>query len=157
MSAKAGLWIDREKAVIVFLSGETEKTLMVESQLKNHFRTAGVFNDTRPNGRSEVAPGDIVQRECKEHLNVYYDEVIAQLRKAGTILIFGPGEAKVELLNRIRKNRLEGLVKVVEAVGKMTNRQIVAKVRSYFHKQSNRFALKHVPSHALAQSAYSGT
>ncbi len=71
-----------------------------------------------------------------EHLNIYYDEVIASLRNAEVILLMGPGEAKGELKKRIELHPLNGRRIEVETVDKMTDRQIVAKVRAHFLKQS---------------------
>jgi len=43
---------------------------------------------------SQVPADDRRQRALTGHLNVYYEAVIACLRDAESILIFGPGEAK---------------------------------------------------------------
>jgi hypothetical protein len=49
------------------------------------------------------------------------------------VLIFGPGEAKLELENEIRKSKeLARKLVGVETADKMTERQIAAKVRRYF-------------------------
>ena len=59
-------------------------------------------------------------------------EVIAHLRDAESILIFGPGEAKGELENVLRVRGLSGRIVGIETVDKMTDRQIAAKVRQRF-------------------------
>ena len=63
---------------------------------------------------------------------MYYDAVIACIRKAESILIFGPGEAKGELQKRLESNNLGERIVGIETVDKMTDRQIAAKVRQYF-------------------------
>ena len=68
-------------------------------------------------------------------MNKYYDEVIAVIRDAESVLLFGPGEAKGELKKRLEKDKLGGQIIAVETVDKMTDRQIAAKVREYFHKE----------------------
>ena len=65
-------------------------------------------------------------------IDIYYDAVIACVRKAETILIFGPGEAKGELRKRIKKTGICGRIEATETFGQMTDRQIVAHVRRYF-------------------------
>ena len=67
-----------------------------------------------------------------EHLNRYYDEVILSLRNAEVILILGLGEAKGELKKRLEKNQVKGREIELETVDKLTDRQIVAKVRERF-------------------------
>jgi hypothetical protein len=60
--------------------------------------------------------------------------VIASIRDAESIFIFGPGEAKGELEKRLASEGLEGRIVGIEAVDKMTDRQIAAKVRQRFTK-----------------------
>ncbi len=128
MKTSVGLWIDHKKAVIVFVTGEEEEIKLIHSDLKKGHRQSGV----------SVPADDIQQRELTEHLNHYYDEVIAvlrnaeALRSAEAILIMGPGEAKGELKKRLEINHLNGREVEVETVDKMTENQIVAKVREYF-------------------------
>jgi stalled ribosome rescue protein Dom34 len=124
MKTTVGLWIDHRKAVIVFVTGKEEEIKLISSDIEH------------PRGQSgaSVQADDIGQRELTEHLNNYYDEVISSLRNADVILIMGPGEAKGELKKRIERNHLNGREIDVETVDKMSDRQIVAKVRERFLK-----------------------
>lgn len=79
-----------------------------------------------------VPADDAREREYKGHLANYYDEVIALLRPAEAILLFGPGEAKGELRKRIEKNKLGLRIKSFETSDKMTERQISQKVRRHY-------------------------
>ena len=65
-------------------------------------------------------------------LNIYYNAVIACIRDAESILIFGPGEAKGELKKRLVRNKLHGRIVGIETIDRMTDRQIAAKVRQHF-------------------------
>jgi len=47
-------------------------------------------------------------------------------------MIFGPGEAKVELAARLKHDNLADKITGVETVDKMTDRQISAKVHEYY-------------------------
>jgi hypothetical protein len=85
---------------------------------------------------SQLVPADDSrQRRLTGQFNIYYDAVIACIRDAESILIFGPGEAKAELQKRIKKAKLRGHVVGFETSDKMTDRQISAKVRQYFQEQ----------------------
>ena len=44
---------------------------------------------------------DVRDRQFENHLNSYYAEVIAVIRDADSIQIFGPGETKGELEKRL--------------------------------------------------------
>jgi stalled ribosome rescue protein Dom34 len=128
MKRAAGLWIDHSKAVIVIVSDKGEKIKRMTSNMEKHVRFSG-------GSRSEEGKADDQRdRQFTGHLNTYYDAVIAHLRDAESILIFGPGEAKGELEKRLANKGLSGRIVGIETVDKMTDRQIAAKVRQYFLK-----------------------
>jgi hypothetical protein len=132
MKAIVGLWIDHRKAVIAMISDKGEETKIVESHVEKHAgRSAGV-RSTTPYESQKVPADDSRERDFTGHLHGYYDEVIAAIRDAESILIFGPGEAKGELKGRLERDKLGGRILAVETVDKMTDRQIAAKVREYF-------------------------
>jgi hypothetical protein len=79
-----------------------------------------------------VPADDRRQRALSGELNIYYDSVIEVLRDYASLLLFGPGEAKGELQTRLGKFKLGARVAAVETDDKMTDRQIIAKVRKYF-------------------------
>ena len=67
-----------------------------------------------------------------EQLNKFYQKVIARIREADAILIFGPGEAKGELEKRIAHEKVRARIVGTETTDKLTVRQIAAKVRKSF-------------------------
>ena len=77
----------------------------------------------------------ITAKIFSRHLNIYYAAVVACIRDAEFILIFGPGEAKGELKKRLERINLGGRIVGIETVDKMTGRQIAAKVRQYFKEK----------------------
>ena len=124
MNTTVGLWIDHRKAIIVFLAGETEEIKQIQSDVEKPGNPSG----------SSVRADDLLQSEFTEHLNKYYDKVISLLQNAETILILGPGEAKGELKKRLERHPLKGREVEVETMDKMTENQLVAKVRKHFLK-----------------------
>jgi hypothetical protein len=126
MKKQAGLWIDHRKAVIVTLSDEGETTTKIASNMEKHVRFTG--GTASEDGSTE----DVRDRQFGNRLNSYYDGVVAALRGAESILIFGPGEAKGELGKRLEHEGLEGRIHAVESADKMTDRQIAARVRDHF-------------------------
>ena len=132
MRKKVGLWIDHRKAIVVAVTDKGEEIGLIISKVEKQLRRAG---DSPLKGRYEsqkIPPDDSRQRALTEHLNIYYDAVIACIRDAESILIFGPGEAKDELKERLEGINLGGRVLAIETVDKMTDRQIAAKVRQHF-------------------------
>jgi hypothetical protein len=135
MKTKVGVWIDRRKAIIVAITDEGEEIRLIVSKVEKHLQRSG---DSPLKGRYEtlqVPADDNRQKTFTGHLNIYYEAVIASLRDAESILIFGPGEAKGELKKRLEKSKLGGRIAGIETVDKMTDRQISSKVRQYFAKE----------------------
>jgi hypothetical protein len=133
MKTTAGLWIDHRKAVVAIVSDKGEKTREIRSNVeKQPCRFAGVRSTTHYG--QQIPADDSHEREFTGHLNQYYAEVIAAIRDAESVLIFGPGEAKGELKKRLEHAKLGGHIIAMETADKMTDLQIAAKVREYFHK-----------------------
>jgi len=138
MKTTVGLWIDHRKAILVAVTNKGEETKLIISKVeKQPGRFAGI-RSTAPYESQQVRADDSRERKFTGHLNLYYDAVIACIRDAESILIFGPGEAKGELQKRIKKNKLGGRIVGIETVDKMTDRQIELKVRQYFQEKSAR-------------------
>lgn len=132
MSIKTGLWIDHRKALIVAVTEKGEVIKLVISAIEKQARRSQSSHHTGPYEPQRVPADDSRQRTFTGHLNIYYDAVIAGIRDAESILIFGPGEAKGELEKRLKKIDLGGRIVGIETVDKMTDRQIAAKVRERF-------------------------
>ncbi|HSW63152.1 MAG TPA: hypothetical protein VLH56_07580 [Dissulfurispiraceae bacterium] len=135
MKTTVGLWIDRRKAIAVSVSDEGEEMGLIISTVEKQLRRSGDSPLEGSYETSQVPADNIRQRTFTGQLNIYYDAVIASVRDADSILIFGPGEAKNELRKRLEKNNLGGRIVGIETVDKMTDRQIASKVRTYFQKQ----------------------
>ena len=132
MRTKVGLWIDHEKAVVVAFTEKGEEIRLIISMVEKQLRRSGDSPLKGSYDSRQVPADDRRQRTYTGHLNIYYDAVIASIRNAESILIFGPGKAKDELKKRLGKNNLGERVVGIETVDRMTERQIAAKVRQYF-------------------------
>jgi stalled ribosome rescue protein Dom34 len=75
---------------------------------------------------------DIRDRRFDGQLDHYYDAVIAELGEAAAVLIMGPGEAKTEFHKHLESQQPAIKIVNVEAADKMTDAQIIAKVRRNF-------------------------
>jgi hypothetical protein len=132
MKKEVGLWIDHRKSVIVTIENEVEVTREIRSNMEKHVRFSDDTN-SKTNGDLRGSPAeDIRDRQFGDHLDNYYEGVISLIRGADSILIFGPGEAKVELENRLKHDDLGGRIVGIETADKMTDNQISAKVRDHF-------------------------
>ena len=132
MKTLAGLWIDHREAVIVLVSEKGRETKRIKSDVEKQPRRSG----RSPSGRSfepQMVPADDSrEREYGGHLARYYDEVIACLRPAEALMVFGTGEAKGELRKRIERNKLDLRITRFETSDKMTERQVSQKVLRHY-------------------------
>ena len=134
MRTKVGLWIDHRKAIVVAVSDKGDETGLIISKVEKQLRRSGESPLRGSSESRKVPKSDSRQKTLSGHLNIYYDAVIACIRYAIFILIFGPGEAKGELKKRLESCNLGGRIVGIKTVDKMTDRQIAAKVRKYFQK-----------------------
>lgn len=126
MGKQVGIWIDHREAFVIHIDEGAEGTEHIESGMEKHVRFSG--HATLEDGPAD----DQVDRQYTAHLDRYYDGVIAHVRAAQSILLFGPGEAKGELEKRLASKGLGKNIVGVEPADKMTLNQIVAKVRQYY-------------------------
>jgi hypothetical protein len=133
MKTHVGLWIDHKKAIVVAITDRGEEIRLIISKVQRQLRRSGDSPLEGPHERQQVPADDSRQRRFTGQLNTYYDAVIACIRDAESILIFGPGEAKGELQKRLNKDNLDRRIVGVETVDRMTDHQVAAKVRRHFH------------------------
>jgi hypothetical protein len=130
MRSEVGVWIDHKKAVIATIAGEKETLTEVTSGMEQHVRYSGAAQEDGAENQRD--------RRFTGHLNQYYDEVVACIRDADSVLILGPGEAKKELEARLGHGDFRGHIVGIETADKMTDRQIAARARQRFLKNGRK-------------------
>ena len=131
MANRVGLWIDHQNAVIVSVSEKGETTRKIESGAK-HVEYRGAQRSKVAYSAQYSQGDDQLDKQFTQQLNRYYAQVIAQLRGADSVLIFGPAEAKSELKRLLEREKGPPRRIEIEPADRMTDRQIVAKVREHF-------------------------
>jgi stalled ribosome rescue protein Dom34 len=137
LKAEVGLWLDHREALIVVLSKIGEEAKRIQSNAQKQLRRTGEPSIGRFEYQ-EVPADDSRQRAYSGYLERYYDEIVAYLRDAGAILIFGPGEAKGELKKRFEKECPGAHIVTMETTDKMAEPQIVAHIRHHFCHEAAR-------------------
>jgi stalled ribosome rescue protein Dom34 len=124
MSHEVGVWIDHKKAVIVSIADGHVTTRTLTSDVEPHPHYAG----------SQEGGGEKKYEERHNlHLDQYYDEVISKIGQPDALLLFGPGEAKLQLKGRLGRSRASSEhIVAVESTDKLTDPQIVAKVKEHY-------------------------
>jgi hypothetical protein len=132
MKREVGLWIDHTKAIIVTIMGEKDETRQVRSNIKKYVHFSGGSGSNPLYGTSNISGKGEQDREFQNFLSAYYDDVILLIRPADTIWLLGPGEAKGELEKHLQAKQPDAHIVGIESMGKMTDRQIAAKVRQLY-------------------------
>ena len=123
MNHNVGIWIDHKRAVIVSVAPGRVTSETLESDVKAHPR----YSEQDGGGEKKY------EERHDQHLDRYYDEVISRLGQPDGLLIFGPGEAKLELKERLSRSKAPSRRPIdVESADKLTDPQIVAKVKEHF-------------------------
>lgn len=132
MKKNVGLWIDHRSARVVFPCDNENKIKLIESNLEKHEKCYEENKANVPFPAELVPADDVRDRKFTQQLNVYYDEIISNIKDAKSVFIFGPGEAKIEFKKRLEKKHPSQYTIFVEPADKMTDHQIVAKVKNHF-------------------------
>jgi len=128
-----GIWIDHREAILVELTEHGESIRKIFSNAESNIRVSGGYGCARPYAPQDVARERKFERRRRLHLHRYYQDVIRALRGAEAIVVLGPGEAKLELQKEARKSSdLSDKLVAVEAEERMTDNQLIAKVRKFF-------------------------
>lgn len=131
MKKKIGLWIDNREAIVVKLTDNGEQITRIYSDSEKQIRYTG---SSRKGGLQTTET--IRSRKFDMQLGKYFDDIIAHIRGADMIQIFGPGAAKDGLLKRMEKAGLKERIVEIETADSMTDHQITAKVREYFSNRT---------------------
>ena len=129
MHKRVGLWIDRKKAVIVSIADNTEAKRIITSDMENYV----LYSTIVP---GDGSPENLRDRRFWNHLGEYYDKIIAHIRDATEIQIFGPEIAKYELQKHLEKEGLSEHIVSMEDADKLTDLQIATKVQKRFPTRS---------------------
>jgi nitrogenase subunit NifH len=120
-----GIWMDHQNAHIMEFTVDPIKTTMVESKFTHQEKENAL-------GRSEKLMHNKEQNEEAD----YYKALGEIIRNYNDVVLFGPTDAKVELLNILRKDdRFADIVIEVRQADKLTENQQHSFVRDYFSKR----------------------
>ncbi len=133
MSQKVGLWIDHVSAFIVYLKSDMEAEIKkVDSDVEPSIKSTGGGRSRTPYSKDGVTAEKSNQRR-RHQIKEFFDKVIENISDAEYIYLFGPGQAKKEISLELKNiPALATKVLAVEPADKMTEPQIIAKVKNFY-------------------------
>lgn len=122
MTKKLGIWIDHSSAHLTeYTDGPFETTII----------TSEFTHEDKEQGLSKSENQMHIKRQ-HQHAE-YYKKIADAIRNYDDVVLFGPTDAKVELLNIIRQDHLFEKIKIeTKQTDKMTENQQHTFVKEYF-------------------------
>ena len=133
MKEYVGIWVDHKKVFIVSIAGDQVTINNMVSNVDGHIRISGGSRASTPYGPQEGPSEGRREERRRQKLRQYYKKIIRIISDAEKIFIFGPGEAKTELMKEMKKSKdLSSRIVGTETTDKMTERQIKGEEIFYF-------------------------
>ena len=134
MDRNVGLWIDHKQAYVISDQDGIVEVIPSHIEPPTHYsggtQLGGKLNQKTD---TEFRKSDRFRLQLKK----YYQQVISALKDANSILIIGPGEAKIEFEKALMKYKsLQNRVRKVETADKMTKNQMIAYVKKFYQNQA---------------------
>jgi len=122
LTKQLGIWMDHSNAHLMKLVNGIIETNNIESQSEDDVDQQDAFKDE----------SHILNKE-QGLLSSYYKKLGDQILEYDEVLLFGPTEAKSELMNLLNVNHLFDKIKIeVKPADKMTEIQMITFVKEYF-------------------------
>lgn len=131
MHKNVGIWLDAEKAYVISVNGGNHHIVKIESNVESRVRYEGETKAYSRRGGAFFNPSKKRTKRKKHQLNQFMDDLTSKLAGADNLLIFGPAETKNELKKVLLKRKDKPSIKL-ETADKMTQNQMVARVRDHF-------------------------
>jgi hypothetical protein len=119
-----GIWMDHSRAHVMEFTTDPIETTTIESAFTHDVKEQSF-------GKSE----NLMHHKEQHQQAAYYKQLGEIIKKYEEVILFGPTNAKTELLNILRADHLFEKIKIdVKQADKMTENQEHAFVREYFSK-----------------------
>ncbi len=128
-----GIWMDKEKALIVRLEDGQEELRTLLSEVDFFRPKGGARSKTRWGPQDVVQDSKYLERE-KHQMRSYFARLAEAVSDADSLVIFGPAEANEKFMAELLKSHkpLASKVKSVVKADSMTDNQVKALIRDYF-------------------------
>ena len=119
---RLGIWMDHSSAHLMEFTTYAFKTKTIESNFKHEEKEHSLT-------KSE----NLMHNKEQHRQSEYYKKLGETIKNYQDVVLFGPTDAKVELLNVLRKDHLFAKIKIeIKQADKMTENQQHAFVREHF-------------------------
>ena len=135
MKKQTGIWLDSKEAnFIELVDGDLVNFRKIESGNQRGKVKGGAAGGGRRGGTAAGVSEKTLANRHRNEEREYYESILENMRDADEVVIFGPGEAKDQLLNAIKAHpsAFNSDLMAVLTADKMTENQKVAYVKTFF-------------------------
>ena len=131
-----GIWLDKEKALIVTLENGEENVVTIPSNIE-HFHVQGGSGTRFKGGPQDVVQDSKYLEKEKHQFKAYFKNIVSEIKEADAIAIFGPAQTNEKFEKELIENYndLKTKIKGVEKADSMTDNQVKALVRDFFNNK----------------------
>ena len=118
-----GIWMDHANAHLIRITPDGIEDELTSSKV------------AQQKDGSENHSEHLLHNKEQQDQKAFYNELGEVIRNYDSVILFGPTEAKAELLNHLRRDHLFEKIKIeVQSTGKMTENERASFVKDYFSK-----------------------
>jgi hypothetical protein len=133
MKKQMGIWIDTIHAYIINMNDDEPRIETIDSGIVPHERFTGEGKRFTRVGNVYIDFEKNEERKFDQHMDDYLEKVMAAVKDAEELLIFGPAQTRIKLGKKIEEEKtIKNITVVNEAAEDMSERQMVAHVRQFF-------------------------
>lgn len=120
-----GIWMDHSSARLMEFTNGPVETTVIESKFTHREKEQSL-------SKSE----SLMHNKERHHQSEYYQQLGEVIKKYEDVVLFGPTDAKVELLNILKADHHFSKIKIrIKQTDKMTENQQHAFIKEYFSRQ----------------------
>ena len=133
MKKQTGIWLDKEKAVIIKLKEEKHTIAYLDSGIVFKERVAGEGKKFGRMGEQFLNMESKKENKFKQQTSDYLKRILLEIKNSDEIVLFGPAEMKKMLEKALLEDReLSKKLLAVKTADSMTENQMLAWVRKFY-------------------------
>lgn len=133
MKRQTGIWLDREKAVVITLNDHGYSLKIIESEIETRERYYGEKKKFGRFGDQFLNDETKKKRRLEDQTNKYLKRIFNDVKNVNEIVLFGPASIKRKLAELLKSDRTTAeKLKAVKTADVMTQNQMVAWVKKFY-------------------------
>ena len=133
MIKQTGIWLDKEKAIIISLFEKKHTIKHIDSKIEGRERFEGEGKEYGRFGGQFLSMENKKKNRLKKQSAEYLKRIIQEIKNSDEVVLFGPAEMKTDLEKMIIKDHnLKDKLVAVKTADSMTENQLVAWVKKFY-------------------------